>query len=103
MRGHVTKSTYTKLFALGLYFLVAPHIAQIDAIYVDVEYPGQDDAIRRHLLNYLKRDKLALHGLRIGFTFVGKKSPAHKLALATFRGELPADQRVTLEMILAKF
>lgn len=103
LRGQVTKTTYTRLFALCLYFLLRDHIAQIDTAYIDVEYPGQDDQIRRYLLNYLWRDGIKIDKRQIVFAFVGKKSPAHSLGLETFRGNLAADLVLDLETILARF
>ncbi|HRK68220.1 MAG TPA: hypothetical protein PKY73_11765, partial [Hyphomonas sp.] len=67
---------------------------------IDVEYPGHGDTIRRYLLNLLRRDGLVIHKERITFDYVGKSSPAHNMALATFRGEQKPDKVLTAATLL---
>jgi hypothetical protein len=68
-----------------------------------LEYPGHNATIRRYLLNLLRRDGLDINKDRITFDFVGKNSPAHTIALATFRKQRPPDRVLTVAQLLALF
>ncbi|MFQ5340914.1 MAG: hypothetical protein ACE5F6_05150 [Anaerolineae bacterium] len=69
---------------------------------IDVEYVGHSQEIKQHLLNLLRRSGHSVPSDRITFRRIGKKSPAHRLAIETLRGNRAPDQRVTLEDLLAE-
>ncbi len=102
-QGVPAKRIYTRLFVIGLYFLLREHISSIDTVVIDVEYPGHDDRIRRYLLNLLRRDGLDVDKDLFLFARIGKKSTAHSLALATYRGQKRAHRVLSAEDILEQF
>lgn len=100
-RGLEPNTIYLRLFVAGLYYLLVGHMASIDLAVIDVEYPGHNDTIRRYLLNLLRRDGLDIRKERITFDFVGKSSPAHAIALSTFRRERQAGRVLSAADLLA--
>ena len=102
-QGYEPNAIYLRLFVAGLYYLLCEHMATIDLAVIDVEYPGHNDTIRRYLLNLLRRNGLDIRKERIAFDFVGKGSPAHVIALTTFRRQRLPDQVLTVEQLLATF
>ena len=102
-RGYQPNTIYLRLFAIGLYFLLREHMARIDLAVIDVEYPGHEAQIRRFLLNLLRREQGGIRKEQIGFTYVGKTSPAHDVAIDIFRGVRKADRVLTEEEILRQF
>jgi hypothetical protein len=99
-QGYEPNTIYLRLFVAGLYCLLRDHITGIDLAIIDVEYPGHGATIRRYLLNLLRRDGLDIHKDRITFGYVGKSSPAHTIALATFRREQRPDKVLTAAALL---
>lgn len=100
-QGYEPNTIYLRLFVAGLYCLLREHIDVIDLAIIDVEYPGHSDTIRRYLLNLLRRDGADIRKERITFAYVGKESPAHDIALATFRGDRKANRVLTAPALLA--
>ena len=82
--------------------LLRDQAQEIALAVVDVEYTGHDREIKQHLLNLLRRSGRPISADRISFQHVGKKSPAHRLAIETLRGERPPDRLVSLEELLAE-
>lgn len=94
---------YPRLFATGLFLLLRDHIDQLAQITIDVEFPGKDSQIKEHLMNLLRRSGHRIRARQIDFRPVGKQSPAHKLALATFRGETEPDVTISEADLLEEF
>jgi len=90
-----------KLFAAGLILLLAPYAGAVRLITIDLEYPGWENEIKEQLLRYLRRRYHNLSNKQIDFRSVGKKSSAHKIALATYRGERQPDKEVQIGELLA--
>jgi hypothetical protein len=103
MRGKVSKKVYTKLFAVALYLLLHKHISLMEQVLIDIEYPGQEIFIKEHLYNLFRRSGIHTRHGQIEFGYITKKSPAHRLALETYRGNQPADFIITLADLLAEF
>jgi hypothetical protein len=89
-----------KLFAAGLILLLAPCIKDLELITIDLEYPGWENEIKEHLLRYLREIRPDLSNRQIVFGLIGKRSRAHKIALATYRGERRPNRRVRAEELL---
>ena len=102
-RGRRGKSLYLQLFAVALYLLLKEHITKLSLISIDVEYPGHNRAVKEHLLNLLRRDGLNVPAEAIEFRYIGKKSPAHRLALETFRGKREPDRVISVGELLGPF
>jgi len=102
-RGLPGGAFYVQLFAVGLYLLLRDHIDDLAQITIDIEFPGRDDDVRRYLMNLLLRAGHKVKAHQIQFRPIGKQSPAHKLALATFRGDRVPDRIIGKEDLLGEF
>ncbi len=94
-KGKSATVSYLRLFAAGLYLLVAGRLSSLERMVIDTEYTGQDANIRGMLLRLVRRAEADYPAERIVFRQVGKDSPAHALALAVHRGARQADRVVT--------
>ncbi len=92
-KSHTAVAIYT--FAIGLYFLLRNVIHQVDQIGIDVEYTGREIEIKNTLIAYLRRDAPHFDPTRILFRHVGKRSPAHHLAVEIVRHRQTANRRIT--------
>jgi len=99
-RGESGKTLYLKLFAAALFLLLEDHLDQLDEIVIDQEYPGKESQIRELLLNHIWKVSSSFSRERIVFRQIGKKSPAHRKALAVYRGKARADRKIRARDIL---
>jgi len=83
-----------------LFLLLKNHLARLGVITIDVEYLGREAGIKGTLLRLIQSAQPDFAGERIVFRHVGKKSPAHKIALATYRRERPPDKIITMAELL---
>jgi len=97
------QTLYFQLYATGLFFLLRGHIQYLLRVVLDNEYIGQEGQIKQHLYNLLQRTGINIEKEQVHFTSVGKKSPAHILALSIFRGQSSADLTLTAEDLLREF
>jgi hypothetical protein len=95
------KVVYAHLFAAALYLLLRAHLNAVDFITIDTEYTGGEEDIRRILLPLIRRVDPQYSSARIAFAQVGKKSPAHILALEVYRGTRQANHVVAEQELLA--
>ena len=91
------------VFATLLFLLLKDHISRLESVVVDVEYHGHDRAIKEHFLNLCRRHRLKVPPQLLSFHLVGKKSPAHDLAIQVFRGKTKADKEIKASEVLAEF
>ena len=105
-RKRVSRSE-TKLhilvFATLLFLLLKDHISRLESVIVDVEYHGHDRSIKEHFLNLCRRHRIKVPSSFSAFTLVGKKSPAHDLAIQVFRGKTKADKEINASEVLGEF
>jgi len=94
---------YYLLFATALFFLLREHIEELDHVTIDEEYRGKEGIILGHLLNLLRRSDKHVEADQFDFRRVGKKSPAHRVALETLRGDREPDEIITAEKLLGEF
>ena len=94
-KGKSATVSYLRLFAAGLYLVVAGRLGGLERMVIDTEYPGHDADIRGMLLRLTRRAEPGYRAERILFRRVGKDSPAHALALAVHRGTRQADRVAT--------
>lgn len=87
------------LFSAALFLLLREALEHIDQIVIDVEYEGYEDEIKGWLLSRIYRVDPGFDKTRVKFQRVGKKSPAHRLALAVFRDQKPPDRVVTEQVL----
>lgn len=91
------------VFSTLLFLLLKDHIHKLNRIIVDVEYDGHSATIKEHVLNLFRRRRMMLDPEMLHFRRIGKKSPAHDLALKVFNYKVSPSQKVTAEEILAEF
>lgn len=99
-RGESGTTFYLKLFAAALFLLLKDYLGQFGVITMDVEYPGKEDEIRAMLLNHIWEIDPGFSKERIVFRRIGKKSRAHRKALAVYRGEEKPDRKVRARELL---
>ena len=102
-QGYEPHTIYLQMFVIGLYFLLREHMQRVALVIIDIEYQGYEVKIRRFLLNLLRRDGLNVDKTQIGFGYIGKDSPAHTLAISTYRKEKVARLVLTFEDIVREF
>ena len=98
--GKRGKRLYLLLFVAALYQLLKDHLSQLELITIDVEYIGSEQDIKLMLLNLIRQTRPDYPADNIIFSHVGKGSPAHKKALAVYRGDAKADKTLTLEELV---
>ena len=88
------------LFATALFLLLKEHAELIALVTIDREYYGNEALIKQHLINLFHRAGIPFAENRVRFALIGKESPAHKLALETFRGKRKPNWIITEREIL---
>ena len=91
------------VFATLLFLLLKVHIDKLDQVIVDDEYQGHSPTIKEHMLNLFRRYKKRIDPQIFVFQRIGKRSPAHDLAINVFRGTVPANRKLSVSEVLAEF
>jgi hypothetical protein len=100
-RGHERKAAVLMVFAASLALLLRDAVKHVPMIVIDDEYTNQQRAIKSRLLRYLKRSGTPVPPNILRFGYVGKASPAHRLAISVYRGERAPDHRATVKELWA--
>jgi len=90
------------VFSTLVFYLLREHASALHQVTIDLEYSGYEASIKEHILNLCQRYRLTLR-CEIVSQQVGKKSPAHDLAIKVYRGKRNADRVVTAEELLREF
>ncbi|HKP51122.1 MAG TPA: hypothetical protein VJ183_00575 [Chloroflexia bacterium] len=101
--GVTGQTLYLQFFATALFFLLRNDLSVLPLVIIDIEYTGKDAQIKQHLYSLLQRAGFITDNEQIQFGYVGKKSPAHVLALSVFRGQKEADLTLTTKELLKEF
>jgi len=101
-RGVKPKMITIRMFAATLSILLVPYAKDISAATIDTEYRGWEGEILGLLLTRLREHAPDFPDQHLRFGHIGKQSPAHRLALATFRRQSVPDRRITLEELLRR-
>lgn len=88
------------VFATLLFLLLRDQLPRLTQVVVDVEYHGHDARIKEHFLNLCRRHNIQIDRHVISFHRVGKKSPAHNLAIAVFRGDTTPSREIQAHHLL---
>ncbi len=99
-KGLRGRRLYMLLFAAALHMLLREQLDRVERVILDVEYEGHERDIKLILLDLLWRDLGVWPADKITFGHIGKRSPAHKKALAVYRGNVEADRVVTVSELL---
>lgn len=87
---HPRKTFIYKAFSALIFLLLAS--GDVREVLVDNEYPGHEATIKDWVLKLFRKKGKRPPQIYIGF--VGKESPAHKAAIAAYRGKLKPDRIV---------
>jgi hypothetical protein len=101
-RGVRKELLYYKLFAVALFLLLKDFLKEIDALVIDTEYEGTavQTIIKGELFRLILREHPSFKASWIKFAQVGKRSPAHKKALAAHRQAEAPTKRVKAAELL---
>lgn len=91
------------VFSSLLFLLLKDTIGAFSTVYVDDEYPSHAAVIKNRVMTLLIESGINLDRNQIAFSLVGKKSPAHKIAYATFQGRRSANRVLTAKNVLETF
>jgi hypothetical protein len=94
---------YILIFATLVYLLLKEHIDKLNTVVIDTEFVGHEATIKDHILNLFRRRDVVVSTDTFVFHQIGKKSPAHELAIKVFRGEAAAGKEITVAEVLAEF
>ena len=86
------------VFANAVYLVLKKSKFRPDIVIVDIEYPGHEPAIKNIILTKLRKDRAKKP--EIYFSNIGKKDPAHIIAIQTFRGKVKSNETVSWKEIL---
>jgi hypothetical protein len=102
-RGRRKKVLYILVFATMLYLLLKRKIRNLSSVVVDKGFPGHGPAIKTHVMNLFRRRGKNISPDLISFHQIGKKSPAHDLAIKVYRGKAEPDWDVSALELLGEF
>jgi predicted transcriptional regulator with HTH domain len=71
-------------FSVLIYLLIQSELRHLDTLCLDREYKGHESLIKKYLIEVIRRSGHKNIPV-IYFSEIGKKSPAHKLAINTYR------------------
>jgi len=91
------------VFGTLVFMLLKDYLEKLDYVVIDPEYPGYERDIKDRILLLCRKHRVQVNKEQITFEYVGKKSPAHAVAIAVFRGERIPDRQVTADAILREF
>jgi len=98
-KGRRRIRVYLRLFAVALYYLLR-ELPPGELVVIDTEYTGHEKEIKNMLLVLLWQDDPSFDADNITFGHIGKKSPAHKKALAVYQGKAKANRTLTARDLL---
>jgi hypothetical protein len=90
------------LFSTALFLMLRNHSRQISLITIDREYYGNERVIKGHLVNLFERAGTPIDPDIIRFDLIGRRSPAHQVAIETFRGKRKPNRVVSDAELLAE-
>ncbi len=90
-----------KVFSVLIVMLIRTHLDSFDRIIIDTEYWHQDHILRNLIVEILRKDVPSFDPARIIFRQIGKNSPAHDVANATYKRKQKPTLQVTAREVLA--
>jgi len=85
----------------ALFLLLRDRLAELSLIAIDTEYTGQEAIIKGMLLEHIRTAVPNFDSEAIVFREIGKKSSAHRKAIATYRRRIKPDHVVKSEEMIA--
>jgi len=75
-----------QLFSILIYELLVKYKIKNHTVFIDIEYPGQNDLIKSYIIQLINKFKgVEFTNHDIHFVLVGKQSQVHKIAITGFR------------------
>lgn len=74
------KNLFVRMFGAGVFLAVQPLYTEGDKIIIDLEYPGHERKIIRHITSLIIRHFRHVPRRQVLFTMLGKKSATHFVA-----------------------
>jgi hypothetical protein len=99
-RGLSRSRAAIRAFAAALWLLLRDEIADMMRVTIDPEYVGHEASIKAELIQLTVDAGLEIDPYVIQFNRIGKKSGAHKQAIAIYRGERLADRVIAINDLL---
>lgn len=96
-QGRSSRTAVQLVFAALLTLLLKDVIEEADSVVIDTEYTGQEAAIKSQLMMFFDQMHVQYDPHLMRFGQIGKRSPAHELAIGVTRGKVRANRRITLE------
>ncbi len=100
-QGRERRVSVHMVFAALVALLLCDVVERANLVIIDDEYTGHRGMIKFQVLHYLHKLGIEVEAEVITFGRVGKRSPAHHLALSVFRGQRAPDRCVTFEELWA--
>lgn len=101
--GWSRKLTRVFVFSALLFLLLKEHISKLSLIIIDPEYPGHEPIKKDRVMTHCRKHGLEVYADQFTFRRVGKKSPAHELAIRVFRGNEQPDVALKSRDLLKLF
>lgn len=87
-------------FSSLVFLLIREHIEDLYLVSIDPEYQGHEKTIKDQILTLCRKHGLRVDKDQIAFKYVGKKSPAHDLAISVFRGDTQPNEDILAKQVI---
>ncbi len=101
--GYFGDSIYLRIYVIGLYYLIRPIISKLGLVILDEDFRGKEGFIKEQLINLFLKYKVKFNELSFLFKYIGKRSPAHKIAISSLRKKIKCDLIITESQIINEF
>lgn len=103
LRGRATVNEYVRLYAIGVFLCLRPHLDRFTEIILDVEFAGRMDQVISTLFEQMVAVDPRHAKIRVRAQRIGKTSRAHAVANGTYRGDRAPDERIERNQLLELF
>ena len=90
------------IYSTLLYLLLKDYMEKLDRVVIDREYTGHEALIKDRVMALCGRRGVSVNRDQVVFDWVGKKSPAHKLAYRAYKGVMKPDRLISASEVLAE-
>lgn len=101
--GFFGDTIYLRIYVIGLFYLIKPIITKLGLIVLDEDFRGKERGVKEQLINLFRKYKIDFKEVSLLFKFIGKQSPAHKLAISCLRKNIKCDITLTENQVLKEF
>lgn len=101
--GFIGDTIYLRIYVIALFCLIKPVISKLGLVVLDEDFRGKEKGIKEQLINLFKKYNIKFKEVSFMFKFIGKQSPAHRLAISSLRKRIECDSLLTEEEIISEF